>query len=57
MYSTVLLRARRETPGTLRDPDSVLHLEHDMIREMSASLFPDGDAVVKQIIWKSLYVQ
>lgn len=57
MYSRVLLRMSRETPKGLRDPDNKPHLENDLVREISLSLFPDEDAVVTQILWKGIYVQ
>lgn len=57
MYSRVLLRLSRETPQGLRDPDNKPHLENDLIREISMSLFPNEDAVVTQILWKGIYVQ
>ncbi len=57
MYSRVLLLFSRQTAQALNDPDNRPHIENELIREMSASLFPDGEAVVKQILWKSFYVQ
>ena len=57
MYSRVLLRLSRETPAGLRDPDNKPHLENDLIREISLSLFPEENAVVTQILWKGIYTQ
>lgn len=57
MYSRILLRLSRETPQGLKDPDNRAHIENDLITEMSLTLFPDGEQVVKQILWKDFYVQ
>lgn len=57
MFSRVLFRLRRETPNSLRDQDANDLLAHDLISEMSLALFPEGQAVVKDIVWKSFYIQ
>ena len=56
MYSDLLLRVRRETPNQLRNEDAVRILANELMSLMSATLFPHGEAVVTQIIWKKIYI-
>jgi flagellar basal body-associated protein FliL len=57
MVSRSLLTLMRRTPEEILSEDGIRLLTADLVKEISLALFPKGDAVVEDIVWKQLMVQ
>ncbi len=57
MMSRVLLVLMQQAPNDLNTEEGLRHLTKRLTAEMSLTLFPEGQAVVDDIIWDKVMVQ